>query len=75
VPERVGQVLPQQVLEFVYECEEPRSQQGGRNPDQGAEDDEAEVGAAPGRAAARLVYRSTARGRRLATIIATTVTR
>jgi hypothetical protein len=75
VPERVGQVLPQQVLQLVYEGEDARGQEGRRYADQRAEEDEAEVAAAPCQARARLVHRPTARGRRLATIIATTVTR
>jgi hypothetical protein len=37
VPERVGQVVPQQVLQLVDEGKEHRGQEGRRYPDQRAE--------------------------------------
>jgi hypothetical protein len=47
VPERVREVVPEQVLQLVHERQEPGGEDGRGNPDQRAEQYEAEV-LAPG---------------------------
>ena len=45
MPERVGQVVPEPVLELVHQREEPRGDQRRGEPDGRAQEDQPEIGA------------------------------
>ena len=46
MPERVGEVLPEEVLQLMDECQEAGGHHGRRDSDQRTEEDQAQVAAA-----------------------------